>query len=174
MVHRSECLTECLIANILLQVLEGLAYMHAQKICHRDIKLDNIIYNQDTKKVKIIDFGFAICSKEPLKTMCGTPAYLAPEVLTNREYWGPPADLWAVGVVMYVLLTGFYPCKGPDEKTLHQKIKAATFAAPFNDKAQRASKNARELLKMLLEPDPDIRITAEQALAHPFFINATE
>ena len=60
--------------------------MHDQQFCHRDIKLDNIIYNQDTKKVKIIDFGFAISAKEPIKTLCGTPAYQAPEQLINREY----------------------------------------------------------------------------------------
>ena len=81
--------------------------------------MDNIIYNKYTKRVKIIDFGFAICAKEPIKTLCGTPAYQAPEQLLNREYLGPPADMWAVGVVMYVLLTGFLPFKGPDLKTLH-------------------------------------------------------
>ena len=93
--------------------------MHEQQICHRDIKIDNIIYNEESKKVKIIDFGFAISAKEPIRTISGTPAYQAPELLMNREYLGPPADMWAVGVMMYVLLTGFLPFKGPDMKTLH-------------------------------------------------------
>lgn len=80
--------------------------MHALSICHRDIKLDNLIYDPDTQTVKIIDFGFAVTSSERLRVPCGTPAYMAPELTLRLEYKGDKTDMWAAGVVMYALLTG--------------------------------------------------------------------
>lgn len=121
--------------------------MHGKQICHRDIKLDNLIYSEQTKVLKIIDFGFACCCKEKLKTYCGTPSYMCPEIVQKREYRGDEADMWAVGVVMYTVLTGYLPFKGKDEKELERKIVRGQYAPPQNTKNKIVSPEARALLK---------------------------
>lgn len=102
----AEGFSETKTAKIMEQLFQGLQYMHALSICHRDIKLDNLIYDPDTQTVKIIDFGFAVTSSERLRVPCGTPAYMAPELTLRLEYKGDKTDMWAAGVVMYALLTG--------------------------------------------------------------------
>jgi serine/threonine protein kinase len=96
--------------------------MHTKQICHRDIKLENLIFYEETETVKIIDFGFATGCKEKLKVFCGTPSYMAPEIVAKKEYSGAAADVWSSGVVMYVMLTGDLPFKSNDEKGLYRKI----------------------------------------------------
>ena len=96
--------------------------MHGKSVCHRDIKLDNIIFDEETLQVKIIDLGFAQISNEPLKVFCGTPSYMSPEIVSKKEYSGQAADIWAIGVVLYVLLTGMLPFRADDEKNLFRKI----------------------------------------------------
>lgn len=93
------------------QVLQALSYMHCRNISHRDMKPDNIIYNPTTGVVKIIDFGFATISRERLRVFCGTPSYMSPEIVSKKEYSGPAADIWACGVILYVLLCGCTPFK---------------------------------------------------------------
>lgn len=119
-------------ARIIYQVLQGLAHIHGKQICHRDIKLDNLIYHEESGALKIIDLGFAGSSKDPLKAFCGTPSYMSPEIVAKKEYNGNGADVWALGVVMYVILTGFLPFKSPDEKGLYRKIQKGTFAVAKN------------------------------------------
>lgn len=85
------------------QLLGAVQYMHSQVITHRDIKLDNIIVVEG--RLKLIDFGFAIPCKEKLKTSCGTPCYMAPE-LTVETHYSQKVDVWACGVVMYALVMG--------------------------------------------------------------------
>lgn len=96
--------------------------MHSKNICHRDIKLDNLVYQESTNILKIIDFGFASNSKDPLKVFCGTPSYMAPEIVSKKEYLGAPADIWACGIVLFVMLTGGFPFKSTEEKALFKKI----------------------------------------------------
>lgn len=78
-------------------------------MCHRDIKLENIIYNLETKTIKIIDFGFSVYSTKPLKLYCGTPCYMPPEIISKKEYKGSPIDIWTTGVMFYIMITGFFP-----------------------------------------------------------------
>lgn len=95
------------------QVLSGLHYCHTRHIAHRDIKLENLLL--DSKgNVKIIDFGFSTCipNEKKVKMFCGTPSYMAPEIVSKKEYSGPPADLWALGVLLYALLCGCFPYRG--------------------------------------------------------------
>jgi serine/threonine protein kinase len=96
--------------------------MHSKQVCHRDLKPENIIYQAETGLVKIIDFGFAISSKEPLKVFCGTPTYMSPEIVSKIDYNGAAADLWACGVIMYTLVTGAVPFKCSNERGLFAKI----------------------------------------------------
>ena len=90
---------------------------------HRDLKLENIVVD-DRNNIKLIDFGFAIkCTKgQKLKSFCGTPSYMAPEICSRLEYCGFASDVWALGVVMYIMLTGHYPFKGITEKDLFKNI----------------------------------------------------
>ncbi len=114
--------TEVKASHIIKQILEGLAFLHMRQLCHRDIKLDNIMFDVETGLVKIIDFGFVICCTEPLNVYCGTPSYMSPEIVAKKPYRGPEADVWAAGVVMFAILTGTLPFKSSDKKTLYRKI----------------------------------------------------
>lgn len=97
--------------------------MHSQLIVHRDLKLENILVS-DRGRVKIIDFGFGIRTPTDvnLKIFCGTSAYMSPEIVRKSEYNGFKADIWSLGVVLYVLLTGKFPFKAKTEKELFTRI----------------------------------------------------
>lgn len=88
--------------------------MHNKNVIHRDIKLENLLINTDTKQIKIIDFGFSICAlpDQKLKSFCGTPSYMAPEIVSKQEYLGPPVDVWCIGILLYVLMCGNFPFRG--------------------------------------------------------------
>jgi serine/threonine protein kinase len=103
--------------RIFKQVAEGVAYLHQQNIVHRDIKLDNILVEESTRMVKLIDFGFSVvvAGGQRLKVFCGTPSYMSPEIVRKNEYDGKPVDVWALGVLLFVLLTGTFPFRGVSE-----------------------------------------------------------
>ena len=98
---------------IFKQLMEGINYCHDRCITHRDIKLENVLITR-AGIVKIIDFGFTTCipNEKRVKLFCGTPCYMAPEIVTKQEYCGPPVDIWASGILLYVLLCGTFPFKG--------------------------------------------------------------
>ena len=99
--------------KIFYQIVEAIQYCHAQNIVHRDIKLENIILD-DKLNVKIIDFGFSIIipKNKKLNVFCGTPSYMAPEILSKEFYSGFLADVWALGIVLFIMLCGNFPFKG--------------------------------------------------------------
>jgi len=101
-----------------------LIYLHSINVTHRDIKLENIILSEDLKYIKLIDFGFSICilPHKKLKIYCGTPSYMAPEIVWKREYYGPPTDIWAAGVLLYTMLEGIFPFRGSSDWDLYKKI----------------------------------------------------
>ena len=137
--------------------------MHAQDISHRDVKLENIIV--DRGKVKLLDFGFSCISKEKLKIFCGTPSYMAPEIVSKREYFGGPADLWAAGVLLYYILFGTLPFKSvTTEKELFRKINRGLFNLQVPGTSE-----AKDLLKSLLHVEPAQRPSASEVLNHPWF-----
>lgn len=88
-------------------------YLHGLNICHRDLKLENILIDE-RNNVKLIDFGFSVCSSpdQKLKIFCGTPSYMAPEIVQKKDYSGFATDIWSLGILLYVMLTGNYPFKG--------------------------------------------------------------
>lgn len=92
-------------------------------MAHRDLKLDNILI-EEGKTIKIIDFGFSVLSNpsQKLKIFCGTPSYMAPELTQKREYDGKAVDMWALGVLLFVLLTGSFPFRGHSESELYSRI----------------------------------------------------
>ena len=105
------------------QIAEAMEYLHSLNICHRDIKLDNILIENRTNNIKIIDFGFSvICGNQKLKIFCGTPSYMSPEIVQKRDYEGKPVDMWALGVLLFAMLTGTFPFRGISESDLYYKI----------------------------------------------------
>lgn len=101
--------------------MSALKYCHIRNITHRDIKLENILLSEDHRQLKLIDFGFSTCipNEKKIKIFCGTPSYMAPEIVNKIEYSGPPADIWALGVLLYALLNGRFPFKGRTDEELY-------------------------------------------------------
>ena len=106
-------LTESQASDIFQQISSAIAYCHERGITHRDLKLDNILLTQNGT-VKVIDFGFSTWTKKDfkLKSFCGTPTYMAPEIINKSEFLGPPTDMWALGIILYALLCGTFPFQG--------------------------------------------------------------
>jgi serine/threonine protein kinase len=102
-------LPEDVCAKIFYQMMKAMDFYHKRNICHRDIKLDNILVDPTDWSTKIIDFGFAAqvsSIHDKIRTICGTPAYMAPELCQRKEYEGAKVDMWAAGVVLYTILIG--------------------------------------------------------------------
>ena len=100
-------------AKIFQQIVEAVSYLHKNGIYHRDLKTENVIIDGN-KKIKIIDFGFSI-KAEPMQRLnlfCGTPNYMSPEIVLKKEYYGGPSDVWALGVMLFVICAGYFPFKG--------------------------------------------------------------
>jgi serine/threonine protein kinase len=112
--------------TIIRGLANGLEYLHSRQISHRDIKLENIILSESLAP-KLIDFGFSTCIEKSrkVKIFCGTPSYMAPEIVQKKEYRGEPADVWALGVLTFVTLTGIFPFRGATDQELYRKINNA-------------------------------------------------
>lgn len=135
---------EC--AKIFRQIINAMSYYHSLNISHRDIKLENILVNMNDEELttKVIDFGFATQTKttnELIRTCCGTPAYMAPELCLKEEYIGPAVDIWASGVVLYTLLFGTQPWKGKSEEELFKKITKGLISFPKQLDSRGTTKN---------------------------------
>lgn len=161
-------LSEPTVKTLFKQLLEGLKYMHSQGIIHRDVKLDNILLDADST-IKLCDLGVSklIRPGEIMTEQCGTPAYIAPEIISGEPYSGFGADMWSAGVVLYALLSGTMPFKANNMNDLQTLIISANYP-----ELKDISKDANNLLYELLELDTKKRLTAEQALEHPFLKDA--
>lgn len=142
------------------QLCKAVAYCHSKNISHRDLKLENVIYNK-RGEVKLIDFGFAVYSKNKLRTFCGTPTYMAPEIVKKREYKGTKVDIWALGVLLYRMVTGTYPFKAKKDKELYRKISGGKF-----DKSIIPCNKIRDLISRMLVVKPNERISILGILQH--------
>ena len=101
------------------QIIEAVDHLHTINVVHRDIKLDNVLIEEGSRAVKLIDFGFSvIVANQKLKVFCGTPSYMCPEIVRKKDYDGKPVDMWALGVMLYVMLTGTFPFRGTSEQDL--------------------------------------------------------
>ncbi|KAG0744924.1 hypothetical protein G6F57_008901 [Rhizopus arrhizus] len=169
--------TEAMAADLVRQMLEGLAYLHSQDIVHRDIKPENLLFKtaDENAKLLITDFGLSKLLKDHdqvLTTACGTPGYVAPEVLLGTGH-GTPVDLWSVGVIMYTLLSGYTPFYGEDQNELFDAIINGQYDFD-EDYWSEISGEAKLLVNKLLTHDPKERITAEEALNDPWITNRTD
>lgn len=166
-ISNKPCFDENSLKNIIRQLLEAVAYLHEYGIVHCDIKPENILYDKTTGNIiKLTDFGLSrmIFSDQKINTPSGTLAYIAPEALTNVGY-GVESDLWSVGIIMYLLVHGRLP--------FDEKIQSDMVEAILNKKPpikQTLSVELKDILTKLLEKNPTNRISAKEALNHPFFI----
>lgn len=119
-------------------------YCHAHKICHRDLKLENILVDE-ANIVKVIDFGFSSRSNQKLSNYCGTPPYMAPEITLKCPYFGEPADMWALGIILYLMLVGKFPFRATSEKELYRIIQQGKFEV-----GEGLSVEAKDMLSRLL------------------------
>ena len=158
-------------AQCLKELCSALKYLHEKKIVHRDLKPENILYASaaDDADIKVADFGLArvVSGKDMMKTACGTPGYVAPEILKNQGYDSGAVDLWSAGVILYILLCGFPPFYEEELPALFEQILQARydFPSPWWDKI---SKPAKDLVNGLLTIDPKKRLTADQVLKDPW------
>ena len=152
--------------RIFKQVAEAVNYLHSINTVHRDIKLDNILIEEGTRMVKLIDFGFSVvvANHQRLKIFCGTPSYMSPEIVRKHEYDGKPVDMWALGVLLYVMLTGTFPFRGVSEQDLYQKIQRGHYRSNH----EALAPDARKLVARLLDVDSRRRMTAEELVQHPY------
>ncbi|KAK9916463.1 hypothetical protein WJX75_002871 [Coccomyxa subellipsoidea] len=169
-------LTDSAAAEVAVQILSCAAYLHATGICSRDLKLENILMvDKESNHVKIIDFGlsrfFDRTACDPLSTMCGSPQYVAPEILeladSNRTGYSEAVDMWSAGVIIFILLAGYAPFDDDNDVALYQKIRRGEhdMGDPVWD---TISPLARDLVEKLLVVDPASRLSAQQALLHPW------
>ncbi|CAL8335802.1 unnamed protein product [Merluccius merluccius] len=154
---------------VVRQVLNAVSYLHNNSIVHRDLKPENLLYyNMDVNaKIMISDFGLSKMSEHGVMfTACGTPGYVAPEVLAQKPY-SKAVDCWSIGVITYILLCGYPPFFDDNETNLHSKIIKAeyNFHKPFWDDI---SESAKDFIRNMMEKNPKNRFTTEQALSHPW------
>ena len=148
------------------QIIQGVRYIHLKKICHRDIKLENLLLS-NKKIIKIIDFGLSSEYEDLLNTPCGSPCYASPEMLKGQKYKGLSVDLWACGVILFAMLFGYLPFDDKDDNILFKKILDCEIDFPEENDI-KVGKDAIDLIKKILNPEPDKRITIDEVKKHPF------
>lgn len=150
-------------------MLSSINYCHKNNIVHRDYKPENILLEatKDFNQIKIIDFGISVVvpPDEAITEAIGTPYYIAPEVW--KKHYNRECDVWACGVIMYILLSGTPPFNGSNDKEMKEKILNGAFS--LEGKAwDKISEGAKDLIRKMLTYNPNERITAEEALHHPW------
>ncbi|XP_017386796.1 calcium/calmodulin-dependent protein kinase type II subunit alpha isoform X4 [Cebus imitator] len=158
-------------SHCIQQILEAVLHCHQMGVVHRDLKPENLLLASKLKgaAVKLADFGLAIeveGEQQAWFGFAGTPGYLSPEVLRKDPY-GKPVDLWACGVILYILLVGYPPFWDEDQHRLYQQIKAGAYDFP-SPEWDTVTPEAKDLINKMLTINPSKRITAAEALKHPW------
>jgi len=163
-------------ASVLVkQILEAVNYMHKKNIVHRDLKPENLLFKDKSEDspLMVTDFGLSkfIEASSLLNTSCGTPGYVAPEIISRKGH-GIAVDLWSIGVITYVLLCGYQPFYGDDQAQLFKAILEADYVFE-KEYWSEISEDAKDFIRKLLVVNPDKRMTCDEALAHKWLTTAT-
>ncbi|CAD8117241.1 unnamed protein product [Paramecium sonneborni] len=167
LLKRRRRITQIEVQCYIKQLIGALKYIHSHRVLHRDLKLGNLFIN-DKMELKLGDFGLATkldYDGQRRHTICGTPNYIAPEILEERMGHSYQADIWSFGVIIYTLLIGKPPFETSDVKTTYNKISQCQFNFP--DHIQ-ISENAKNLISRILVLDPSKRLSLDEILCHPF------
>jgi serine/threonine-protein kinase SIK3 len=152
------------------QIVQAVGFCHSNGFVHRDLKAENLLLDENSN-VKLCDFGFSNSYKpdEFLKTWCGSPPYAAPELFEGKEYAGPQADIWSLGVVLYVMVCGALPFDGNSLQHLKARVLAGRFRIPFY-----MSEECEKLIRRMLQLDPNKRIPLSKVLEHKWMLTASD
>ncbi|KAK7300812.1 hypothetical protein RJT34_11663 [Clitoria ternatea] len=150
------------------QLISAVAYCHARGVFHRDLKPENLLVDEHGN-LKVSDFGLSAVRDQIhidglLHTLCGTPAYVAPEILGKKGYDGAKVDVWSCGVVLFVLVAGYLPFNDPNLMVMYRKIYKGEFRCP-----RWFSNDLRRFLSRLLDTNPETRITVDEIFNDPWF-----
>jgi len=150
------------------QLISAVDFCHSRGVYHRDLKPENLLLDEN-RDLKVTDFGLSALPAQfrqdgLLHTACGTPAYIAPEVLNKKGYAGDKADIWSCGVVLFVLMAGYLPFQDANLMVMYKKIYKGDFKCP-----PWISSDARRLVLLLMDPNPRMRITVPQLMEVPWF-----
>jgi len=164
-------------AGVMNTLCQALSYLHDKGIVHRDLKPENILLKDKSEDadIKVADFGLArmVKANDMMKTACGTPGYVAPEVLQNKGYSSGAVDIWSAGVILYILLCGFPPFYEEELPALFDQILKGRydFPSPWWD---QISDDAKDLVRKMLTVDPKKRYTAVDVLKHKWIANNSD
>jgi polo-like kinase 1 len=167
LLRRRKRLHEIEVQCYLTQISSAIKYLHSHRVIHRDLKLGNLFLN-DRMEVKIGDFGLATKLEfdgERKRTICGTPNYIAPEVLEGKQGHSYEVDVWSLGVIIYTLIIGKPPFETSDVKTTYKRIRMNAYSFPDNVPITDA---ARDLITKILNNDPTKRPSVDEILNHEF------
>ena len=178
--YEAGTLTEGVAKLRFYQISHTIAYLHDKNVCHRDLKLENILLMKKSPKslVKITDFGLSkhFSSVDVLETFVGTPVYMAPEVISLSNSKVPntmyscKSDCWSLGVVLYMLISGHQPFRESSNEMLQEKIVTGQYEPMVGQRWQGVSDDAKDLVRKLLVVDPASRLGAEEILNHRWFV----
>ena len=160
--------------DVVKTLLSCISYLHELDVVHRDLKPENLLLanSENDSDIRLADFGFAKRVMKPLSTQCGTPGYVAPEILKGEAY-GLAVDMWSIGVITYILLGGYPPFHDENQATLYKKIKTADFV--FHPEYwDPVSVEAKDMISSMLTVDPGQRILAKDAMNHPWINSITD
>ena len=167
------CFSEEEAARILHQILTAISYLHRMKLVHRDIKPENLLFEtkEEGSPIRLCDFGLSRIHDEatepPMTTLLGTPYYIAPEVLTKG--YDKSCDLWSVGVIAFTLMAGYPPFNGGSNEEIHAAVLRGKYRFSATDWSE-TSREVRDFVRRLLQKDPKRRMTADEALRHPWMV----
>jgi len=153
--------------RIFRQLVNALQYLHNKCIAHRDIKLENVMLDE-RNQVKLIDFGFSTCipNEQRIKIFCGTPSYMAPEIVRKTEFCGPPTDIYASGVLLFAFFCGQFPYRGQNDKELYNKIMVGDLCVP-----DYVPPGPRNIIQRCMAVNADERPTSAELWADPWLQN---
>ena len=166
-INKNRRLSEEKARDIFIDLINGMDYLHGRGIMHRDLKCENLLLGKENNLV-IADLGFVTKESGRLSTYCGSIAYVAPEVLRKQPYFGKPADVWSMGVILYAMLYGKLPFKESDLVTKGAKVMSCI---DYNTR-QPLSEEVLHFLQHLLAYEPESRLSTSQMLSHSWILGS--